>query len=277
MSGFAITRPAQRALIRVGYRCAVLVLAGLVLVLTGSFLAIIGLLGAVGSGLQLQLPGRKPVSIDSLVALDAKPGSRVVVRGMVAAGPGGTLRAPLSGSTCVWYLASQSAAGEGDRSTVERYSAEPFVLTDTTGRRVLVGPVCPALEQIPPSYRADADLPHPWFDEAPAAAGVVQVLEFSLVGGEDLLAAGEVGTAADGTPTLGGEVTLSGGGDAAALGDPARRSLNRDLKLAGTGVALIALGSLCLSVAPHHQTRPQSMTVHQVVSAAAAPIPSPSR
>jgi hypothetical protein len=254
----------------------VLVLAGLVFVLTGSFLAIIGMLGAGGSGLQLKLlPGRAPVTIDSLAPADAKPGSRVVVRGTVSAGPGGTLRAPLSGADCVWYLASQSAVADGARSTVERYSAEPFELRDATGRRVLVGPVCPALEQLPPTYRTDSDLPHPWFDEAPATPGTVQVFEFSLAGGEDLLAAGELGSAPDGTPTLGGEVTLSGGGDAAALGDPAHRTFHRDLVVAGAGVALIALGSLFLSIAPHHQTRPHSLTDRQVT--VAAPIRWPNR
>jgi hypothetical protein len=254
----------------------VLILAGLVFVLTGSFLAIIGLLGAVGSGLQLKLlPGRSPVTIDSLAPAEAKPGSRVVVRGTVAAGPGGTMQAPLSGADCVWYLASQSSVAEGERSTVERYSAEPFELRDATGRRVLVGPVCPALEQLPPTYRSETDMPHPWFDEAPSTPGAVQVFEFSLVGGEDLLAAGALGTAPDGTPTLGGEVTLSAGGDPAALGDPARRTFRRDLIVAGAGVALVSLGSLFLSVAPHHQHRPQSMTDRQVT--VAAPIRWPSR
>ncbi|HZE65695.1 MAG TPA: hypothetical protein VE081_03635 [Sporichthyaceae bacterium] len=246
-----------------------LVLAGLICVLTGSFLAIIGMLGAVGAGLQLRLlPGRAPVSMDSLAAAAAKPGSRVVVRGTVAAGPGGTVRAPLSGRDCVWYLASQSATDGAQRSTVERYSAEPFVLQDATGRRVLVGPVCPALEQLAPSYRAEEELPHPWFDEAPATPGAVQVLEFSLTGGEDLLAAGEVSAAADGTPVLGGEVTLSGGGDAAAFGDPLRRTWQRDLTLTGAGVVLIAAGSLMLSAAPHHQHQ-QTMTNRQDVVAIA--------
>jgi hypothetical protein len=257
----------------------VLVLAGLVCVLTGSFLAIIGMLGAVGAGLQMRLlPGRKPVDMDSVAPAEAKPGSRVVVRGTVVAGPGGVLRAPLSGTACVWYLASQSAVADGERSTVDRYSPAPFALQDAAGRRVLVGPVCPALEQIAPSYRMEADAPHPWFDEAPTTVGSVQVLEFSLAGGEDLLAAGEVGSAPDGTPTLGGEVTLSGGGDAAALGDPAQHTFQRDLLLAGAGLALIALGSLCLSDAPHHQNHPQSLTDRQDgFSAAAAPIPSPNR
>jgi hypothetical protein len=254
----------------------VLVLAGLVCVVTGSFLAIIGMLGAVGAGLQLRLlPGRKPVDLDSLAAAAAKPGSRVVVRGTVVAGPAGELRAPLSGTACVWYLASQSTVADGARSTVDRYSPAPFALQDAAGRRVLVGPVCPALEQIAPSFRLDTDAPHPWFDEAPAALGAVQVLEFSLAGGEDLLAAGDVGTAPDGTPTLGGEVTLSGGGDAAALGDPAGRTFRRDLMLAAGGLALIALGALCLSAAPHHQNRPQSLTDRQVT--VVAPIPSPNR
>jgi hypothetical protein len=262
----------------------VLVLGGLVCVLTGSFLAIIGMLGAVGAGLQLRLlPGRAPVSINSLAAAEAKPGSRVVVRGTVAAGPGGTQPAPLSGRSCVWYLASQSAVADGQRPTVDRYSAQPFALVDAAGRRVLVGPVCPALEQIPPSFRADGPDPHPWFDEAPAAAGEVQVLEFSLTGGEDLLAAGELAASADGTPVLGGEVTLSGGGDAAAFGDPARRTWRRDLMLAGAGVVLIAAGSLMLSAAPHHQHQ-QTMTDRQVVvvvgvpglSGPGAPTPAPS-
>jgi hypothetical protein len=84
-----------------------------------------------------------------------------------------------------------------------------------------------------------------------------------------------VGTAPDGTPTLGGEVTLSGGGDAAALGDPAGRTFRRDLMLAAGGLALIALGALCLSAAPHHQNRPQSLTDRQVT--VVAPIPSPNR
>jgi hypothetical protein len=261
---------------RNGYGCAVLVLAGLVCVLTGSLLAIIGMLGAVGAGLQMRLlPGRKPVEMNSLAAAGAKPGSRVVVRGTVVAGPAGVLQAPLSGTACVWYLASQSVVADGERSTVDRYSCAPFALQDAAGRQVLVGPRCPALEQIAPSYRMQADAPHPWFDEAPATAGPVQVLEFSLAGGEDLLAAGDVGTAPDGTPTLSGEVTLSAGGDAAALGDPAQRTFQRDLILAGAGVALIALGSLCLSVAPHHQNHPQSMTVRQL--SVAAPIRWPNR
>jgi hypothetical protein len=228
-----------------------LVLAGLILVLTGSFLAIIGTLGAIGAGLQLRLlPGRTVTSVDKLRT--TAPGRRVVVRGTVAAGPAGTLHAPLSGRECVWYLASQSAVDGERRDTVERFPAEPFTLVDREGRRVLVGPRCPALEQIAPSWRAGRPDGHPWFDRAPDAPGEVEVLEFVLTGGEDLLAAGDLATASDGMPALSGEVALSAGGDAAALGDPAARTWRRDLRLAFAGFVLIATGSILLSLSGHH-------------------------
>jgi hypothetical protein len=228
----------------------VVVLAGLLLVLAGSFLAIIGTLGAIGAGVQMRLlPGRTVIPFEKLPR--SARGRRVVVRGTVAAGPGGTVRAPLSGRECVWYLASQSATDGTRRDTVETFSAQPFALVDLGGRRVLVGPRCPALEQIAPSWRAGRQDGHPWFERAPETVGEVEVLEFVLVGGEDLLAAGDVGTTIDGSAVLAGEVALSAGGDVAALGDPAGRTWRRDLRLALAGFVLIAGGAVLLSVADH--------------------------
>lgn len=228
-----------------------LVLAGLILVLTGSFLAIIGTLGAVGTGIYLKvLPGRGVEAIGA-VQRSKKFGRRTVVRGKVEPGPGGTLRAPLSGRDCVWYLATQSAGDGAARATVDRYSTTPFTLADGAGYRLLVGPHCPALEQIAPSWREVRTDGHPWFAEAPGATGEVQVLEFILTGGEDLVAAGEVTATAEGGSALGGEVALSAGGDAAALGDPAGRTFQRDLRLAVGGLALIIAGSLCMNASAH--------------------------
>lgn len=225
-------------------------LIGLPLVLTGSFLAIIGLLGAIGTGLTLKvLPGRKVVDIAGLPAAGSdSPSDRVVVRGTVAAGPGGTYRSPLSDTECAWYLVTQSVLADGERATVDRYPPQPFALRDARGESVLVGPHCPALEQIPPTFRETRADPHPWFDEAPALTGEVEVLEFVLAAGADLLAAGDLGPAVDGSRTLTGEVSLSAGGDAAAAGDPGRRTIRRDISLAVAGLVLLGVGSLLLSV-----------------------------
>ena len=229
-------------------------LIGLLSVLTGSFFAIIGLLGAMGSALTLKLlPGRGVERISELRARSARSASskfgppRVVVRGTVAAGPGGTYRAPLSDAECVWYLATQTVVEGGRRATVDRFAPMPFALRDAEGHRVLVGPDCPALEQLPPSYRETRTEPHPWFDEAPGLSGGVEVFEFLLTEGSDLLAAGDLGTSPDGEPALGGEVTLSAGGDAAAAGDPVRRKLPRDLMMAVAGIVLIVMGAVVLS------------------------------
>ncbi|HUR72931.1 MAG TPA: hypothetical protein VMZ00_01570 [Sporichthya sp.] len=232
-------------------------LIGLLSVLTGSFLAIIGLLGAMGSALTLKLlPGRGVEEIATLPERSARSAAskygppRIVVRGTVAAGPGGLYRAPLSDQECVWYLATQTVAEGSRRATVDRFAPQPFALRDAEGRSVLVGPDCPALEQIAPSFRETRSDPHPWFDEAPAlpgsAAGEVEVLEFLLNEGSDVLAAGDLGRTPAGEPVLGGDVMLSAGGDAAASGDPARRRLPRDLRLALAGIALIVTGSVVL-------------------------------
>lgn len=249
-------------------------LIGLPLVLTGAFLAIIGLLGAIGTSLTLKvLPGRKVVDIAGLPA-DTGPDAdtadpaartdRVVVRGTVAAGPGGTYRAPLSDTECAWYLASQTVATGTERVTVDRYPPQPFVLRDPQGQTVLVGPDCPALEQIAPSFRETRTDPHPWFDEAPAAPGEIEVFEFVLTEGSDLLASGNLGPGADGTRALSGAVSLSAAGDAAAAGDPGRRTLRRDLALALAGLAMLGLGSLMLSTLDHgdyqDNERPSSPT-----------------
>lgn len=224
-------------------------LVGIVLVLGGAFLAIIGLLGAIGSGLQLKLlPGRSVLEIGVLPEAKRRVGERVVVRGTVAAGPGGTFRAPLSGQECVWYLTTQTADNGERVNTVERYSPEPFVLRAPDGATALIGPKCPALEQIRPVFRETRTDPHPWFDEAPDLPGEIHVYEFVLTGDEDLIAAGVLNLDGAG-PTLTGEVTLSAGGDAAALGDPANTIWRRDLRLAVLGLALIAAGSLIISVA----------------------------
>ena len=238
------------------YRGGVLILLGLVLVLLGSFLAIIGMLGAVGSSLQLKLlPGRSVTPLAALRSRLPKPGAknatpRVVVRGMAAPGPGGRYEAPLSGGECVWFLATQTAADGDQRSTVDRFAAQPFVLTDPTGARVLVGPNCPGLEQIVPSTRETRTDPHPWFDEAPTVDAAVDVYEFLLTEGQDILASGELSAEPDGTLRLGGQVVLSAGGEDAAAGDPARRNLKRNLSTAAVGVMLISTGALVLGLNP---------------------------
>ncbi|MGQ0630930.1 MAG: hypothetical protein ACT4P1_07795 [Sporichthyaceae bacterium] len=250
-------------------------LLGLLLVLTGSFLAIVGSMGAIGSGFTLRLlPGRKVSAIAGLdggpyyspdvedgAAADgapAKAATRVVVRGRAGIGPGGTYTAPLSGQECVWYLASQTAVVDGERRTVDRFSAEPFTLRDSAGAVVLVGPACPGLDQIPPVFRERRTDPHPWFDAAPTGAvgtdadgtdNAIEVFEFVVTADTDLLASGDLGANSDGTPALTGELTLSAGGDAVAAGDPARRNLRRDLILLGAGAALIGAGSLILGFA----------------------------
>jgi hypothetical protein len=238
------------------YGGGVKTLIGLLSVLVGSFLAIIGLLGAMGSALTLKLlPGRRVETIANLPARasgakTSKYGApRVVVRGTVGAGPGGTYRAPLSDQECVWYLATQTATAGGRRMAVDHFAPAPFVLRDEAGNSVLVGPECPALEQIAPSFRERRTGPHPWFtDTAGLGADVdVEVFEFLLTEGADLLAAGDLHTAADGQPTLDGSVALSAGGDEAAAGDPARRTLPRSLAMAVAGIALIVLGAVTLS------------------------------
>lgn len=224
-------------------------LVGIVLVLGGSFLAIIGLLGAIGSGLQLKLlPGRSLLEIGALREAKGQAGQRVVVRGTVAEGPGGTFRAPLSGQECVWYLTTQTADNGERVNTIERYSPEPFALQAADGATALIGPKCPALEQIRPVFRETRPDPHPWFDEAPDLPGEIHVYEFVLVAGEDLLAAGVLDLGGP-APALGGEVTLSAGGDAASLGDPTKTVWRRDLRLAVLGLGLIAAGSVIISVA----------------------------
>ncbi len=233
-------------------------LIGLVSVLCGSFLAIIGLLGAMGSALTLKLlPGRGVEDIATLPARSARSAgskygpARVVVRGTVAPGPGGTYRAPLSDQECVWYLATQTVASGGRRATVDRFAPLPFSLSDAEGHQVLIGPNCPALEQIAPSFRESRPDPHPWFDEAPDLTGdgspTIEVFEFLLTEGADLLAAGDLGMNPQGDPVLGGDVTLSAGGDDAAAGDPAGRRLPRNLGIAFAGLALIVLGAVTLS------------------------------
>lgn len=235
------------------YRGAVRTLVGLLLVLTGSFLTIIGLLGAIGTGITLRvLPGRKVVDIAALPARSGSAGpaagpERVVVRGIAAAGPGGTFTAPLSGAECVWYLVTQTAVEGERRSTVDRYAPQPFTLRDAAGTGVLVGPTCPALEQIAPSFRETREDPHPWFDEAPDAAGAVEVFEFVLAAGADVIASGDLAAAPDGSAALAGNVSLSSGGDEAAAGDPARRALHRNLAMALAGFLLIVVGALILS------------------------------
>lgn len=229
-------------------------LIGLLSVLSGAFLAIIGLLAAMGSALTLKLlPGRGVEEIAKLADRSARSAGskygppRVVVRGSVAAGPGGTYRAPLSDRECVWFLATQTVADGGQRSTVDRFAPLPFALRDAAGHSVLVGPDCPALEQIAPSFRETRTEPHPWFDTPPALEGGVEVFEFVLTEGSDLLAAGDLGLTPAGEPALGGEVMLSAGGDAAASGDPARRRLPRDLGMALAGIVLIVMGAVVLS------------------------------
>ncbi len=253
-------------------------LIGLLSVLTGSFLAIIGLLGAMGSALTLKLlPGRGVEEIAKLPERAARSAKskygapRVVVRGTVAAGPDGLYRAPLSESECVWFLATQTVSANGRRATVDRYAPAPFALQDAEGNRVLIGPECPALEQIAPSFRETRAESHPWFDESPQlpgtnTAGEIDVFEFVLTEGSDLLAAGDLTQTPDGTPALAGEVTLSAGGDAAASGDPARRRLPRDVAMAVAGIALCVMGAIILSYvdeddfAPDRNIRPGFVT-----------------
>jgi len=221
----------------------VLVLLGLILVLTGAFLAIMGTAAAIGVSLRgSALPGRGLTEIPKLAK--ATTGRRVVVRGRAAAGPGGESPAPLSGTPCVWYLASQSVVREGERETVERFSAEPFALVDASGARVLVGPRCPALEQIAPSAREVRSSPHPWFDE-PVSGDEVEVYEFVVATGAELVASGELARAADGTSHVAGEVVLSAAPEAAA-GDAARAGVRRDLVRAFGGWALVLAGALIL-------------------------------
>jgi hypothetical protein len=226
-----------------GYGEGVLVLLGLVLVLAGTFLAILGTLGAIGASLRAYpLPGRRVTPIPKLGG--APTGRRVVVRGRSAAGPGGGYAAPLSGTACVWYLASQTSVRDGRRQTVDRFPAEPFALVDSAGARVLVGPRCPALEQIAPSAREVRSQPHPWFDEA-VNGDEVEVFEFVVAEGTELVASGELSRSADGSPHLGGEVALSAAPEAAA-GDPARARLRRDMVSAFGGWALVIAGALIL-------------------------------
>jgi hypothetical protein len=221
----------------------VLVLLGIVLVLTGAFLAILGTLSAIGASLRGYAgPGRGVTPIRKLAGVGA--GRRVVVRGRTAAGPGGAYAAPLTGESCVWYLASQSAVRDGVRQTVDRFPAEPFALEDTEGARVLVGPQCPALEQIAPILREVRQQPHPWFDET-VSGDEVQVYEFTLAEGRQLVASGELVTAADGTPHVSGEVALSAA-ESAAQGDPARARVRRDVVRAFGGWALVLAGALIL-------------------------------
>jgi hypothetical protein len=225
------------------YRGGVLVLLGLILVLTGAFLAILGTLGAIGASLRGSVgPGRTVTPITKLRR--AGLGQRVVVQGTAAAGPAGGYTAPLSGTACVWYLASQTAARDGDRQTVDRFPPEPFTLVDPEGARVLVGPRCPALEQIRPSAREVRSSAHPWFDEG-VSGPEVEVYEFAVPGGTALVASGELAVADDGTPHVTGEVALSAAEQAAA-GDPGRRAFRRDLFRALTGWLLIFAGALIL-------------------------------
>ena len=225
---------------------------GTVLVLAGTFLGLIFTLSAVGSGIQVHvLPGRRVTAVAKL----GTTGGRVVVQGRAEAGPAGTYQAPLSGAECVWYLASRSrvaAAVGGDdagRSTVDRYPDQPFTLVDPAGNRVLVGPRCPALEQIPPSFRSVGEGDHPWFGAAAEAsaddAESVEVYEFVVTAGTALVAAGDLTRTADGTPHLDGDVVLSAL-PAAAEGDPARARFRRDVIRAVIGWALVILGALLL-------------------------------
>jgi hypothetical protein len=243
-----------------------MILLGLVLTLAGSFVAIIGLLGALGSGFRLKpSAGRSVTPIAALRSRLPKPGSkdrrapRVVVRGQVAAGPGGEYAAPLSGGPCVWYLATQTATDGANRSTVDRFAAQPFVLTDSSGARVLVGPKCPALEQIQPTARETREDPHPWFDQAPEVDAAVDVFEFMLTEGQDVLASGELTADPDGTLRIGGDVVLSMGGDEAALGDPAKRHLRRDFVWASAGLALIAAGAIVMAANPPSATPQENL------------------
>lgn len=220
-----------------------LVLLGMVLVLVGAFLAIIGTLSVIGASLRgYAEPGRAVTPIPKLAGM--RRGERVVVRGRTAAGPGGSYQAPLSGDACVWYLTTQSAVRDGERETVDRFSAEPFALVDESGARVLVGPRCPALEQIAPVLREVRPQSHPWFDE-PVHGDQVQVYEFTVAEGRRLVASGELTAAADGTPHVSGDVALSAAEDA-GLGDPARARVRRSVVQACGGWALVLAGALIL-------------------------------
>ncbi len=253
-------------------------LLGIVLVLFGSFLAIIGLLGAIGSGLQLKLlPGRELMELAALPEAKRREGQRIVVRGAVAAGPGGTVTAPLSGLECVWYLTTQTADDGKRVATIERYSPGPFALQGADGASALIGPQCPALEQIAPVYRETRTESHPWFDEAPDLPGEISVYEFVLTGGEDLLAAGRLNLTEGAPPSLEGPVTLSASGDAAALGDPVRTVWRRDLRLAVIGVVVITIGSLIIAVAPKGANENYPRASVGQVSSVDGPIPAPSR
>jgi len=218
----------------------VLTLLGIVLVVTGALLAIIGTLGAIGSSLQVRtVPGRVVQPTKELGGVHG----RAMVHGRAAAGPGGVYPAPLSGRPCVWYLASQSAVRGEERQTQDRFAPQPFVIEDDTGR-VLVGPRCPALEQITPSYRSQTQ--HPWFGvTATAEAERFEVFEFIVPADTALTASGEVLLDTDGPPRLGGDVVLSLA-RRAAQGDPARFKLRRDLTLAFAGALLVVLGALAL-------------------------------
>lgn len=291
----------------------VLILLGLLVVLTGAFLAIIGLLGAIGAGFQLRvLPGRSVTAISGLreklpsatppsskAAKGAKApaekagekagdatgtktvepparepvATRVVVRGRVAAGPGGTYTAPLSGGACAWYLASQTVVDGAERSTIDRFAAQPFILTDASGARVLVGPICPALEQIPPAAREVRPDPHPWFDEAPLGDGEVEVYEFTLTEGQDVLASGELSAGPDGTLRIGGEVVLSAPTAEATAGDPMRKTLRRDFKMAVAGLCLVCAGALILGTSHEDLVNPETLNRGTAASSIAAPPP----
>jgi hypothetical protein len=218
----------------------VLTLLGFVLVLTGAILGIIGTLGAIGASLQLSvLPGREVHPVNEL----ARISGRAVVHGRAQPGPGGVYAAPLSGTPCVWYLVSQSVVRGDDRQTEDRFAPEPFVIDDGTGR-VLVGPRCPALEQIAPSYRSD--IPHPAFGSAETdAADAVEVYEFVIAAEAPVTASGEVHLDTEDRPRVAGDVVLSEDVTAAA-GDPARYKLRRDITLALGGMVLAFLGALAL-------------------------------
>jgi hypothetical protein len=210
----------------------VVTLLGIVLVLSGAFLGIIGTLGAVGASLQLSVvPGRAPRPVKNL----GEVSGRAMVHGRAAAGPGGVYTAPLSGTPCVWYLASESTVRGDDRQTEESFSPEPFVLDDGTGR-VLVGPRCPALEQLAPSYRDVRE---------EEQTGRVEVYEFVIAAETAVTASGEVTLDTHDQPRIGGEVVLSVD-VAAAAGDPARYKLRRDITLAFGGWVLAFLGALVL-------------------------------
>jgi hypothetical protein len=86
--------------------------------------------------------------------------------------------------------------------------------------------------------------PHPWFDET-VSGPEVEVYEFTLPEGTELVASGELTSAADGSPHVAGEVVLSASPEA-AVGDPARAALRRDVVRAFGGWALVLAGALIL-------------------------------